>query len=63
METEKIKNKVIKMNKVLEHVKITGFVHCRNVIQAAMRIVREEVDKCQEEKGTILKKKDSERNQ
>ena len=31
------------MNKVLEHVKITGFTHCRNVIQAAMRIVGEEV--------------------
>ena len=40
---EKIKEEVIKMNKVLEHVKITGFTHCRNVIQAAMRIVREEV--------------------
>ena len=31
------------MNKVLEHVKITGFTHCRNVIQAALRIVGEEV--------------------
>ena len=40
---EKIKEKVIKMNKVLEHVKITGFKHCRNVIQAAMRLVEEEV--------------------
>ena len=40
---EKIKEEVIKMNKVLEHVKITGFTHCRNVIQAAMRIVGEEV--------------------
>ena len=29
------------MNKVLEHVKITGFTDCRNVIQAAMRIVGE----------------------
>ena len=36
---EKIKEEVIKMNKVLEHVKITGFKDCRNVIQAAMRIV------------------------
>ena len=27
---EKIKEEVIKMNKVLEHVKITGFTHCRN---------------------------------
>ena len=44
METKKkIKEQVIKMNKVLEHVKITGFTHCRNVIQAAMRIVGEEV--------------------
>ena len=40
---EKIKEEVIKMNKVLEHVKITGFTRCRNVIQAAMRIVGEEV--------------------
>ena len=40
---KKIKEQVIKMNKVLEYVKITGFTHCRNVIQAAMRIVGEEV--------------------
>ena len=40
---EKIKEEVIKMNKVLEHVKITGFTHCRNVIQAAMKIVGEEI--------------------
>ena len=40
---EKIKEEVIKMSKVLEHVKITGFTHCRNIIQAAMRIVGEEV--------------------
>ena len=40
---QKIKEEVIKMNKVLEHVKITGFTHCRNVIQAAMKIVGEEV--------------------
>ena len=40
---EKIKEEVIKMNKVLEHVKITGFTHYRNVIQAAMRIVGEEL--------------------
>ena len=40
---EKIKEEVIKMNKVLEHVKLTGFTHCRNVIQAAMKIVGEEV--------------------
>ena len=39
---EKMKE-VIKMNKVLEHVKITGFRHCRNVIQAAMKKVDEEV--------------------
>ena len=36
---EKIKEEAIKMNKVLEHVKVTGFKQCRNVIQAAMRIV------------------------
>ena len=41
---EKIKKDVIKMNKVLQHVKITAFTHCRNVIQAAMKIVGEEVD-------------------
>ena len=40
---EKINKEVLKMNKVLEHVKITGFTHWRNVIQAAMRIVGEEV--------------------
>ena len=39
---EKIKEEVIKMN-VLEHVKITGFTHCRNVIQAAMKIIGKEV--------------------
>ena len=40
---EKIKEEVIKMNKMLEHVKIKGFKHCKNVIQAAMRIAGEEV--------------------
>ena len=40
---EKIKEEVIKMNKVLEHVKITGFTHCKNVTQATMRIVGEDV--------------------
>ena len=40
---EKTKEEVIKMNKVLEHIKITGFTHCRNVIQVAMRMVGEEV--------------------
>ena len=40
---EKIKEEFIKMNKVLEHVKITSFTHCRNDIQAAMRIVGEKV--------------------
>ena len=52
---EKIKEEVIKMNKVLEHVKIIGFTHCRNVIQAAMRIV-EEVGK---KKSNAKKKKES----
>ena len=44
-EKEKIKEEVIEMNKVLQYVyvKITGFTHCRNVIQAAMKIVGEEV--------------------
>ena len=32
------------MNKVLEHVKRTDFTHCRNIIPAAIKIVREEVD-------------------
>ena len=40
---EKIKEEVIKMNKVLEHVKITVITHCRNIIQVAMKIVGEEV--------------------
>ena len=40
---EKIKEEVIKMNKVLEHVKITGFTHCRNVRQVTIRIEGEEV--------------------
>ena len=52
-EKEKIKEEVIKMNKVLEHVKITGFTCCRNVIQAAMKIVGEEVGM----KKSIAKKK------
>ena len=44
METKgKFRKKFIKINKVLEHVKITGFTHCRNVIQPAMKIVGEEV--------------------
>ena len=38
---EKIKEEVIKMNKVLEHVKVTGFTHRRNVRQVTMRIVGE----------------------
>ena len=38
-EKEKIKEEIIKMKKLLEHVKITGFTHCRNVIQATMKIV------------------------
>ena len=41
---EKVKEEVLKMNKVLEHVKITTFTHCNNAIQAAaIRIVGEEV--------------------
>ena len=40
---EKIKEEVIKVNKLLEHLKITGFTHCRSVIQAALRIVEEDV--------------------
>ena len=40
---EKIKDEVIKMNKVLEHVKITGFTHRRNVRQVTMRIEGEKV--------------------
>ena len=37
----KIKEEVIKINKVLQHVKITGFKYFRNVIQAAMKIAGE----------------------
>ena len=36
---EKLMEEVIKMNKVVDHVKITGFTHCSKVIQAAMRFV------------------------
>ena len=43
------------MNKVLKHVKITGFTHCRNVIQAAMRIVGEEASM---KKLNVKKKKE-----
>ena len=43
------------MNKLLEHVKVTGFMQCRNVIQAAMRIVGEEVDM---KKSNAKKKKE-----
>ena len=43
METKKNLRKVIKINKVLEHVKIIGFSHFGNVIQEAMRIIGEEV--------------------
>ena len=39
----KIKEEVIKTNKVLEYAKITGITHCRNVMQASMKIVGEEV--------------------
>ena len=40
-DNEKINEEVIKIKKVLEYVKTTGFAHCRNVTQAAMRTVRE----------------------
>ena len=53
---EKLTKKVIKMNKVLEHVKITGFKHCKKVIQAGMRIVGEEVGM---KKSNAKKKKES----
>ena len=39
----KRKEEVIKMNKVLEHAKITCFTYCRNFKLAAMRILGEEV--------------------
>ena len=52
---EKIKEEVIKVNKLLEHLKITGFTHCRSVIQAALRIVEEDVGM---EKSNAKKKKE-----
>ena len=62
---EKLKEEVIKMNKVLEHVKITAFTHYKKVIQVAMRKVGKEVgiekSNAKKPKGTILKKKDPER--
>ena len=48
------------MNKVLEHVKITGFTHCRNVIQAAMKIVGEvnmKKSNAKEKKGPSWKRR------
>ena len=55
------------MNKVLEHVKITGFTHCRNVIQAAMKIVGEEAgmkkSNAKKKKRTFLEKKNPGRYQ
>ena len=42
-DNEKINEEAIKIKKVLEYVKTTGFAHCRNFTQAAMRVVREEV--------------------
>ena len=40
---EKIKEDVIKMTNVLEHIKVTGFTYFKNVIKAAMKIVGEYV--------------------
>ena len=36
---EMTKEKVFKINKVLEHVNIKDFTQCKNVMQAAMRIL------------------------
>ena len=68
METKKeIKEEVINMNNVLEHVKITGFTHGRNVIQAAMKIVGEEVgmkkSNARKKKRNSLQKKGPDRYQ
>ena len=52
---EKINEEVIKMNKVLDHIKITGFTHCKNVMQAAVKIVGEEVGM---NKSNAMKKKE-----
>ena len=55
------------MNNVLEHVKITGFTHGRNVIQAAMKIVGEEVgmkkSNARKKKRNSLQKKGPDRYQ
>ena len=63
----KIKEEIIKMIKVLEHVKITGFTHCRNVIQAAMKIIVEEVgmkkSNAKNTKRTFLEMKNPDRYQ
>ena len=40
---EEIKKEVIKVSKVLEDVKITGFTNCRNFRQGATKIAGEEV--------------------
>ena len=63
---EKIKEEVIKMNKVLERVKITNFNHCRNDTSSnenRRRKSRHEEVKWKKEKWTILEKKDPERYQ
>ena len=64
---EKIKEEVIKMNKVLEHIKITGFIYRRSFTQAAMKIVGEEVgmkkSNAKKKKRIFLEKKDPDRYQ
>ena len=52
---EKFKEEVIKISKLLEHVKITGLAHYRNVIQAAMRLVGE-VEVCMQKWNAKMKK-------
>ena len=41
---DRLKEEVIRMNKVLDHVKITGITHCRNVIEAVTKIVGKEFE-------------------
>lgn len=41
---DRLKEEVIRMDKVLDDVKITGITHCRNVIEAVTKIVGKEFE-------------------
>lgn len=41
---DRLKEEVIRMDKVLDDVNITGITHCRNVIEAKTKIVGKEFE-------------------